>query len=544
MKNYSVQVIDYFRQRNRGWVFALLAAVLIVYLPFLGNPFFFDDLPFFYGNNASEFAGSPLQLHLRWLPYASLGWTWAFFIDAPHFFHLGNALLHAANVILLFYLLRLLSRATIPALNESIPAWGAWLGALIFACHPVAVYAVGYVVQRSILMATLFSLVMLLSYVQGLLSGKKRCLLPVVVAYLMACFSKEHSVMMPAVLVAVTILLHSRNKLDRMSLSVTWVALAAVGLLTILRTRGVFGLPYEPMAAVMFEQQGMVESSPYLHLLSVLAQAGLFFKYLLLWIVPNPAWMSVDMREPFIASWTAWRGLAGALGFIVYGVVACRLLLRKQRMGLIGLALLYPWLLFIVELSSIRIQEPFVLYRSYLWMPGLMLFFPVVLSMFPLRRTKFVVGLLVLLLTAFSWNRLWVFGDNYRLWNDAALLLQNEHVAGADRIYYNRGIAEIAAKNWDKSIEDLQRVKQISPGLAPARYALGMAFYNAGRYQEAIGEFDVMISLKPDAGQAYYGKGLSLKRLHKDEQAIQQMQIGCELKNMMACMIAARASKK
>jgi len=58
LKNYSVQVIDYFRQRNRGWVFALLAAVLIVYLPFLGNPFFFDDLPFFYGNNASEFAGS------------------------------------------------------------------------------------------------------------------------------------------------------------------------------------------------------------------------------------------------------------------------------------------------------------------------------------------------------------------------------------------------------------------------------------------------------------------------------------------------------
>ena len=72
--------------------------------------------------------------------------------------------------------------------------WAAWVGALIFALHPVAVYAVGYVVQRSILMATFFVLVMQLSYLHGLLTGRRRWLVLAAAAYFLAVFSKEHSV--------------------------------------------------------------------------------------------------------------------------------------------------------------------------------------------------------------------------------------------------------------------------------------------------------------------------------------------------------------
>ena len=48
-----------------------------------------------------------------------------------------------------------------------------------------------------------------------------------------------------------------------------------------------------------------------------------------------------------------------------------RLLLRGGIKGLFGLALLYPWLQ-PVKFPSIRVQEPFVLYRGYLSMPGMM----------------------------------------------------------------------------------------------------------------------------------------------------------------------------
>lgn len=563
--NYRATLLNYFRQRNRGWVLSLFAVVCIVYLPFLGSPFVFDDLPCFSSNLIDHYTHSLFQFELRWLPYASLAWTSAIFSDViPHFFRLGNMLLHATNVILLFFLLRQLVTAAIPEVEKtSTVTWGAWFGALIFACHPVAVYAVGYLVERSILMATLFSLVAQLAYLRGLLTGQKRWLALAVGAYFLACFSKEHSVMLPALLAAQTILLRVdggdavsslRAKIiaGKGALWSTWTALIAIAVFVVLLSKGGLGVPYEPMAAYSFEQMGVFASGRMMHLLSALTQAGLFFKYLLLWWMPNPAWMSVDMRENFIVSWSAWQGWLGLAGFIMYGVLGGWLLSRSRWMGLAGLALLYPWLQFIVEFSSIRVQEPFVLYRSYLWMPGMMLFFPLlqakpVVSLvegLPGRRTLLGLGLVVLLLVPLAWNRLWVFADTYRLWNDAALLLRSERETGADRIYYNRGNAELAAQKWDDAIADFQRAVTLSPKLAPVHYALGVAYINLKRNQDALAQFDAAIALKPDDASYYYAKGISLKRLNKDDIAMRQMEKSCELKNMLACAIVQMGQDK
>ena len=529
-------------QRNYWYLLSLLLAVALVYLPFLGNPLVFDDRTFFSAGAVGYYAHAPFQFDSRWLPNASLGWTYTIFSDSnTYFFHLGNALLHAGNVILLFYLLRQLVGAVISEQeNSQAIIRGAWLGALVFAIHPVAVYAVGYVIQRSILMATFFVLAMQLAYVKGLLTGHKRWLVLAVIAYFMAVFSKEHSVMMPAVLAAITVLLRARNKLDKRTLWLTGSAFVAVAVLFMLRVKGVFGVAYEFTAAMKFEQQGVIESAPMLHLLSVLTQAGLFFKYLLLWLLPNPAWMSVDMREHFIASLTSWRGWAGALGFIAYGVFAFRLLLSPRWLGLTGFALLYPWLQFWVEFSSIRVQEVFVLYRSYLWLPGMMLLFPCLLARFPGRKTVSALAVAMLLLTAFSWNRLWVFSDNYRLWNDAALLLPSEQAAGADRIFFNRGEAADLAHKWDAAVADYQRAVALSPQLAPMRYALGLAYAKSGRYREAITQFDVVISFQPDVALGYYVKGLSLIQLHERDQALVQLRKSCDLGNEKACMMAGQ----
>lgn len=537
--SFRSSLLNYFIRRDRRWMLSLFAAVALVYLPFLGNPFVFDDLNFFSGTVPDIYAHAPFQFNLRWLPYASLGWTAAVFSDAvPHFFHLGNMLLHVANVILLFYLLRLLLGAVLAGQEQTL-VWGAWLGALVFALHPVAVYAVGYVIQRSILMATLFALLMQLAYCHGLLTGRKRWLVLAVGAYFLAGFSKEHSVLLPAVLAAMTILLRGKNQASRAALWATWGAFAAVGLLVMLRAKGVFGTPYEAMAAALFEQQGIVESTPMLHLLSVLTQAGLFFKYLLLWWLPNPAWMSVDMREPFVSSVGEWRGWLGAAAFLAYGLMAVRWLLRGGATGLVGFALLYPWLQFWLEFSSIRVQEPFVLYRSYLWLPGMMLLIPLLLAKWPGKKALLALGLAALLLAPLAWNRLGTFSDNYRLWNDAALLLRSDSAPGADRIFYNRGQALAAEHKWEEAIADYKRTAALSPQLAPVRRALGMAHVSARQYREAIAQFDAGLAIQPDDAQAYFGKGLALMGLHEREQALQQMRRACELGSEAACMMAA-----
>lgn len=537
--SYRAKLRSYFHSRDRGWILSLLAAACALYLPFWGNPFFFDDLSFFLGGVASKYAQSGFHLDLRWLPHATLGWTEALSTNAvTELFHAGNLLLHASNTILLFYLLRLLAGSVAPdGKSSNTVIWGAWFGALIFALHPVAVYAVGYVVQRSILMATFFALVTQLAYLRGLLSGQARWLALAAAAYFLAVFSKEHSVMVPALLGAETILLRAQIRASARSLGLAWGALLLIGLLIILRARGVFGTPYEAMAADLFRQEGIAESTAMLHLLSAMTQAGLFFKYLLLWVAPNPAWMSIDMREPFISSWLSWQGLLGLAGFAAYGALGVWLLLRPRWAGLAGLALLYPWLQFVLEFASIRVQEPFVLYRSYLWMPGLALLVPLLLSKWPGRKTFFALVLAALLLVPAAVNRLWVFADPYRLWNDAALLLPDEKTPGADRIFYNRGQAAEAANNLDMAIEDFRRVVALSPQLAPPHYQLGMAYFKAGRYREAIEQFDAESALNPNAAVAYFGKGLALMGLHEGEQAAVQMKQSCKLGYWLACWV-------
>lgn len=543
--HFHYGLMTYFRQRDRGWILSLFVAVSLVYLPFLGNPFVFDDLHFFSGEMPEHYAYSLLELELRFVSYASLGWTAVIFSDAvPHVFRLGNILLHAANVILLFYLLRQWGNAVVNDNGKAAAiVWGAWLGALFFAMHPVAVYAVGYVVQRSVLMATFFVLLMQLAYLRGLLTAQKRWLVLSAAAYFLAVFSKEHSVLAPALLAMTTVLLRHKTEAGRRELWLTWVAYFAIAVLVTLRAKGVLGAAYEPFAAELFEQKGF-EDSTVMHGLSVLTQAGLFFKYLLLWWLPNPAWMSIDMRETFILSWSSWQGWLGAISFVTYGVFGFWLLVRPRWLGLVGVALLYPWLQFLVEFSSIRIAEPLVLYRSYLWLPGMMLVFPVLLAWLPGRKILIGLGLTVTLLLPLAWNRLWVFSDNYRLWDDAVVLLRSDAEPGADRIFYNRGQAAAAKQNWEDAITDFKKSVALRPQLAPLRYTLGMTYFKAGQYAEAIKQFDAEIALKPDDARAYYGKGLSLMGLKESKQALQQMKIGCELGSEMACMMASWSKKK
>lgn len=527
-----IQLID-FIQRDRIKAIFLILLVAIVYLPFIRNPLVFDDVPFF--SNVSSFSDTPFAFGLRWFPYSSLGFTWVFFGENPAMYRVQNLLLHGVNVLLLWLLLRLWINLFISDNSrEKFVNWGAWLGALVFACHPLAVYGVGYLIQRSIVMATLFTLVMQLAYLRGLIENKCSYLALAVAAYFFAVFSKEHSVMAPAILLPLTWLLRGRIRISPCMLLVTWLGFALVALLVVLSAKGVFGIAYEADAVDLFGQQVLPQGA---YLMSVLTQAGLFFKYCLLMLVPDPAWMSVDMRETFLFSYREWSSWVGLTIFIGYGICAMICLFRGGRIALLGLALLYPWLYFLTEFSTIRIQESFVLYRSYLWLPGFMLIIVLLASVFSEKRIIITGLILTLLLVALSWNRLEVFSDNYRLWNDAVQLLHGEDRLGAQRIYYNRAQAYEAAKNWDAAINDYQKSLSIDSSHPQVFLALANAYYVAKRYTEALTILDKVILQDEKNAKTYYIKGFILNSLNDKKAALINMKKSCELGANTACLI-------
>lgn len=530
-------------QHDRMRAVLLLFLVGAVYLPFLGNPLVFDDLPFFPG--VLGFANEPFDFRIRWFPYVSFGVTAVFCGGDESVFRLQNLLIHCMNVLLLLLLLRIWIGLFINnADNAKLANWGAWFGALVFACHPLAVYGVGYLIQRSILMATMFALVMQLAYLRGLLENKRRYMALAVGTYFLAVFSKEHSIMAPAILFPLTWMIRARIQFAPRILWVTWFGFALVALLVMMRMKGLLGVAYEPDAASLFGQQEMLNGLAAPHLLSVLTQAGLFFKYCLLMLIPNPAWMSIDMREPFILSYVDWTSWLGLLAFIGYGVFSLWCLLRGGRIGLLGLALIYPWLLFMTEFSTVRVQESFVLYRSYLWLPGTMLLWAVLISFLPEKKIVLAAGLAALLLVPLAWNRLWVFADNYRLWDDAAKLLQGEDRLGAQRIYYNRALYAAEKKDWDSAIMDYRKSLSIDASHPQVYMALASAYYGAQRYNEALAELNRVIELDAMNARAYYSRGAILKAMGDQSGALKEMTRSCELGESIACAIVSMNQSK
>jgi tetratricopeptide (TPR) repeat protein len=317
-----------------------------------------------------------------------------------------------------------------------------------------------------------------------------------------------------------------------LSLTRDFILTALIALTVLLGVKGILGHAYEPNAVGILnlsaKKQGLMEL-PNSHLLSILTQSGLFFKYLWLWLLPNPAWMSVDMREPFALSFLSWPHTLGLVAFLAYPFLAVWLLLKRGSAGLLGFALLFPWILFLTEFSAVRIQEPFVLYRSYLWMPGVFAALPVIFGWMTPRKVFMLLGVVSLLLIPLSLNRLNTFSSTLLLWDDAENLVRNKtNVFGVERIYYNRGTELGQLKRYDEAIADFSKAVAIYP----FDFVYGnraTAYYFLEKYQQALRDYSRAIILNPDNVNSYYGRCLTYRMLGDYAAAQEDARKSCAL---------------
>lgn len=514
---------------------ALCAAVAALYSQFLGNPIVFDDLSFFeVGSKGVQHISSYRfgLLELRSLPYASLAWGIAWLGQDPWHSRIGNLLLHTAVTVVMYFFLARLLNILPDARNDSRLGSRAlaFCAALLFGLHPVASYAVSYLVQRTIVMAMLFSLLAMLAYLHGCLGRRRRWLWASVVFYYLAVISKEHSIMLPTVLLVLTVLLQPdwRGWLRR-----NWVifaAFAAIAVMVLLAKKEIFGSVYEPSAQMMLADIG----SEGTYLRSVLTQSWLFFKYLVLWFLPNPDWMSIDMREPFAQSWRSPYLLA-LVAFIAWGAGAIRLLLQRGRPGLLGFAMLFPWLMFMTEFSAVRIQEGFVLYRSYLWVVGIFVGVSLLFSLLPRRMAIVMTTVIASAFFAVAMERLSTMSHPLLLWNDAAKLVKDrDDLPGVYRIYYNRG-AHFNKVNLDeKAIADFEKVIALEPEFTPAYGNMGASYLKLHEWEKAAEAFSQVIEIASKTGEQldmrpYYGRAIAYEAMGELAQAKLDYQVSCHL---------------
>lgn len=496
---------------------ALFGAAFALYWSGLRNPLLFDDSHLQEYFLRTRYVGAAFHMAPRWVSDASYGLIYAAFgysIPAQRVFNMAA---HAAVACALFAFAARLGGVV---LQEARSRWLALAGALLFVAHPGAVYGAGYLIQRSTVLATLFSILALICVMEALCAtARKRAALWYgggAVAYALAVLSKEHAVMLPAVAVALAVLLRGLSWPLARRLTIAALPFAAVALWMVFRVRGILGTAYEPFAATALR---MGTDPALVYPLSILNQAALFFRYVGTWLVPWPGWMAIDIRVPFPGGLADPVYLAALLAWLAWPLAGAWLLLKRGRAGVAGLAMLFPWLLALTEIAVARVQEPFVLYRSYLWMSA-----PLALLPFLVKTPRVAGGVALLACLAFvplARDRLDSLSSTLKAWEDAVRKLPRGDAPLVERAYVGRGLAYLDERRMADAAADFARALEINPELPEAYLARATVYLRTGRPADAEADLDRAIALEPRYGAAHHKRCLVRLGLGRLAEALQ-----------------------
>lgn len=194
-----------FKQIKILYLYLFLAVLVIgMYINCAGNDFVFDDESVVVGNQsiqsleniphfftAQEGFHKVIGKYYRPLVLVTYTLDYTFWGLKPVGFHLTNIVFHLIATLLLFRILLYLSE------QYENGKMGAFLGAVIFAVHPVHTEAVSWISGRTDLLATMLFFASFLYYIKYDRKNDVKLLLYSLIFYVFALLSKEMIVTMP-----------------------------------------------------------------------------------------------------------------------------------------------------------------------------------------------------------------------------------------------------------------------------------------------------------------------------------------------------------
>jgi len=531
-------------QRWVRWLAPLLVALftLAAFLPALQNQFVnWDDKDNFLDNPHYRGLG---WTHLRWmwtthlghyipLTWMTLGLDYLLWGMNPVGYHLTNLLLHAANAVVFFFVVRRILTLALPSPSERghALAVSAGFAALVFAIHPLRVESVAWVTERRDVLSGLLYLSAILVYLlacEGAARGRGWYWLSVAV-FVGALLSKSMVVNLPVVLVILDV-----YPLRRLGGAVGWWSERA-------RRVYVEKIPFVLLAATASAIALMAQLS-HDTMVSVVQLSGLgrivvsvygLSFYLWKTVAPvnlSPLYELPSTVNPWAPPFLLSYGLVLAITAIVLAV-------RRRVPGLPA-----AWVAYIVVLLpvlGIFQSGPQIAADRYTYLAGLgwaILAGAGLLSCWrSSRRSKtgtpatwllagiafcVVVGLGVL-----TWNQVQIWHDSERLWTHVLAIDPQSSIAEN-----NLGGVRADQKKPAEAIEHYQRALQIKPKYAEAHYNLGVVLAQQGKPAEAIEHYRQALRIKPDDALAQMNWGVELAQQGKLVEAIEHFREALRIK--------------
>src|SRR5438132_8004207 len=504
-------------QRWVRWLAPLLVALftLAAFLPALQNQFVnWDDKDNFLDNPHYRGLG---WTRLRWmwtthlghyipLTWMTLGLDYLLWGMNPVGYHLTNLLLHAANAVVFFFVVRRILTLALPSPSERghALAVSAGVAALVFAIHPLRVESVAWATERRDVLSGLFYLSAVLAHLRAC-DREERArgwYWGAVALFAGALLSKSMAVNLPVVLMILDV-----YPLRRLGGSIGWRSKPA-------RRIYVEKIPFVLLAAVAsaiaFLAQFSIHAALPLAQLSVpgrlaVSAYGLCF-YLWKMILPvnlSPIYELPRTVSPWAMPFILSFGLAVAITAIV-------LTLRRRVLGLPAASLAY--LVVLLPVLGIFQNGSQIAADRYTYLAGLgwaILAGAGLLSSWS-RLPFLLIGLVVIIpvgLGTLTWNQVHVWHDSKTLWAHALAIDPNSSVA-----HDNLGGALAQQGKLADAIHHYQRALQITPGDADAHTNWGGALAHQGKLAEAAEHYQQARRINPDHAAAHNNWGAALTR--------------------------------
>jgi tetratricopeptide (TPR) repeat protein len=537
-------VVRFFERRDWFWGLFLIAFVVIAYARVLHAGFIWDDESHLTQNpcvvgplglkeiwTSTRAVYYPLVLTTFWALHKIAGLT-------PWPYHLLNVLLHVGSAILLWWVL------------QQLNVRGAWLGAALWALHPVMVQSVAWVTELKNTQSCLFYLLSISCFLnwencscrpagdvhvshRETATGRSLMVALSLLFFVLATLSKPSVVMLPGVL-ALCIWWRRRRIgwRDAVSLAPFLVISALASGWAIWEQKFHAGAVGPDWAQTWPER------------LIIAGRAIWFYLGKLIW--PHPLIFIYPRWEVNSSQLAAYLPLLAALA----GLSALRLIRAKWSRPVFFAAAYYVVSLVPVLgfFSVYFFRYSFVSdHFQYLASMGPLALAGAAMTegcsrlalsrraprLLPARRESAVAtttgsqsfllpaisGALVLVLGVLTWQQTAVYHDLITLYTRT--LEKNPDCWMA---HYNLGIALRDHGETDQAISHYHQAIALRPGYAEAHYNLGRLLAEKGEFNDAINHYEAALAINPADAEAHNNVGATLFQVGRVDDAIAHYQ--------------------
>jgi tetratricopeptide (TPR) repeat protein len=506
-------------RRDWFWGLVLILSVILTYTPVWHAGFIWDDDVHLTANpsivgplgfkeiwTTSAADICPFTLTTFWVEHALWGLN-------PLPYHLVNVLMHGASAVLLWRVLR------------SLPVQGAWLGAALWALHPVEVESVAWITEMKNTESGLFFLLSILFFVRWLrprnlevrTGGSLNYALTLLFAAL-AMASKSSTVILPVVLCLCAWWTEDRWSWRNVPRVIPIFLMSIVASALSIWTQGL-------NLGTVTDQQWM---RTWPQRLVTAGDAVWFYLGKLLW--PHPLITVYPRWQIDGGQWVSYLPLLAVI------VILSVLWLKREpwsRACFFAFAYFGAALLPVLGLIDNPIFRLSLVFDHFQYLgsigplalagTGLVRLSDFIVPEKPWLRSALCAELL-LIIGILSWQRTWVYESGDTLWTDEVSKNPNCWLG-----HFDLGDALFHKGQMDEAINQFQKAVETNPNSCQIRYTLGVALGQKGQLDDAVAQYQKAVEINPKHFEAHNNLGVALGQKGQLDDAVAQFQKALEI---------------